>query len=278
MGSQEDGSTGDTGDTGDAVVLERRGGALHVVLDREERRNSLTPAQTTDLAARLEEAAAAEDLRVLVLRGAGSHFCAGADISAAGARRSRDARTGRVHRGVDRGAHRLLTLLQHVEIPIVAGVRGHAAGFGCGLALSADYVVAARSARFSTPFVRRGFTPDSGTTYLLPRLVGVARAKEMLLLGRPVDGEQAADWGLVNEVVDDEELEARLEEVAGELEGAATVAVGLARTLIHRNLHTGYEQALDAETHDVEIAVRSPDFREGIAAFAERRDPRFEGR
>ena len=138
-------------------------------------------------------AAVADDaLRVVVIRGRGDHFCAGAEIGTGertDARRAADRpRTGHLQRNLRASPHRMIRTLFEAEIPIVTGVQGYAAGIGSSLALAGDHVVATRSAQFWVPFVARGFTPDSGTTFLLPQLIGVARAKEMILRGKRVDG------------------------------------------------------------------------------------------
>ncbi len=131
---------------------------------------------------------------------------------------------------------------------------------------------------FWVPFVSRGFTPDSGTTYLLPRLIGVARAKEMILRGKQVDGALAADWGLASRVVDDDALDDAVEEVVQEFAHAPTVAVGLAKQLVFRGYSGDLNDALEREALTEELAVRSDDFKEGMRAFAERRDPDYRGR
>ena len=125
--------------------------------------------------------------------------------------------------------------------------------------------------------VTKGFTPDSGSTWLLPRLVGLARAKEMLLRGKPVDGERAADWGLVSRCVPTDELDAAVDEVVGELASAATVSVGLARVLLHHNLSATLEAAIQNEAVYAELAVRSDDFKEGMRAFKDKRPVDYTG-
>jgi 2-(1,2-epoxy-1,2-dihydrophenyl)acetyl-CoA isomerase len=187
-------------------------------------------------------------------------------------------RTGHVQRGLAARAHRLVRALWESQLPVVAVVRGHASGVGCNLALASDFVVASRTARFAEAFVRRGLTPDSGGSFLLPRLVGVARAKEMLLLGEALTAEEAHQWGLVTRLVDDEALDDEAERLIGRLATAATVAVGLTKSLVHRSLESTLSQALEQEAVVEELAVRSGDFKEGLAAFVEKRDPDFRGR
>jgi 2-(1,2-epoxy-1,2-dihydrophenyl)acetyl-CoA isomerase len=165
-----------------------------------------------------------------------------------------------------------------VQIPIVCSVRGWAAGIGCHLALASDFTIASKTARFWEPFAKRGFTPDSGGTWLLPRLVGIARAKEMLMLAREVTGEQAAAWGMIYRAVEDEELERETEALVAELSEAATASVGITKLAIQRSLELDLEHALEGEGFGLELSSRSQDFKEGLAAFKEKREPRFTGK
>lgn len=265
--------------TAEPLAVVREGEVLRVVLNRPERRNALDRTAMDELTDVVVEAGRDAVVRVIVLTGHGDHFCAGADISDAGRPRAEPPdRTGDVHRVMRASAHRLLMAMWDVEVPVVAGVRGTAAGFGCMLALVADRVVAADDARFTVPYVRRGFSADSGSTWLLPRLVGVARAKDMLLGGRAVTGEQAASWGLVSDAVPVGDLDAAVDAAVASFAAAATVAVGLTRGLVHQNLDGDLRSALRAEEMAVELSVRSPDFKEGMAAFRDGRDPRYSGR
>jgi 2-(1,2-epoxy-1,2-dihydrophenyl)acetyl-CoA isomerase len=165
-----------------------------------------------------------------------------------------------------------------VQVPVVCRVQGWAAGIGCQLALAADFAVAATDARLWEPFSERGFTPDSGATWLLPRLAGVARARRMLLLGEPVSGEQAAEWGLVHEAVPPDALDAAVEALTQRLAAGPTVALGLTKHLLHAGATTPLGDHLQAEAFALELSSRSEDFREGLAAFRDKRDPDFTGR
>jgi 2-(1,2-epoxy-1,2-dihydrophenyl)acetyl-CoA isomerase len=165
-----------------------------------------------------------------------------------------------------------------VQVPVVCRVQGWAAGIGFHLALASDFTVAADDARFWEPFAQRGFTPDSAGTWLLPRLAGMVRARDLLLLGRELTGAEAADWGLVHAAVPAARLDAEVEALAERLAAGPTVALGLTKWL----LRSGQSAALDAHLQDealaLELSSRSEDFREGLAAFAERRPPGFRGR
>jgi 2-(1,2-epoxy-1,2-dihydrophenyl)acetyl-CoA isomerase len=263
---------------GAGVVVERDGGVLRVRLDRPERRNALDPAAVRSVVAALEDAAVDDGLRVIVVSGTGSDFCAGADWVAANAGDGQRPRTGRLQRRTALQAHRMVQLVAEVQLPVVCAVRGTAAGLGCQLALAADFTVAAESSTFWEPFLQRGFSPDGGASWLLPRLVGIARAKELLLLGRKLSGAEAAQWGLIHRAVPDADLAAETAALVSRLAGSATVAVGLAKRAVNRGLELGLVAAMEYEAHALELSARTADFREGLAAFAERREPCFEGR
>jgi 2-(1,2-epoxy-1,2-dihydrophenyl)acetyl-CoA isomerase len=258
--------------------VRQEGPVLRIHLQRPERRNAMTREMLARLTECIESAPDEGSVRVIVLSGEGEHFCSGMDLAAVNERSEQKPRVGDIQRRLPRGANRLIQAMLGVQIPIVCAVRGWASGLGCHLALASDFAIASKTARFLEPFVRRGFTPDSGATYLLPRLVGLARARQMLLLGREIDGEQAAAWGLVHEAVEDAALESAVEEIAQQLAGSATIALGLTKWLLHRALDLDLADALSNEAFALELSSRSRDFKEGMAAFAEKRPPRYEGR
>jgi 2-(1,2-epoxy-1,2-dihydrophenyl)acetyl-CoA isomerase len=261
-----------------SVVIDAVEGVLQLRLDRPERKNALDVAAIGLIVDALESAATDESLRAIVLRGTGDDFCAGADWVASNTAGGPRPRTGSIQRRTPLQAHRLIQLLVEVQLPVVCAVRGWAAGLGCQIALAADFTVAAESSRFWEPFLQRGFSPDSGATWLLPRLVGVARAKELLLLGRELSGTEAARWGLVHRAVADEQLDGAVDELVAELAGAPTVALGLTKRAIHRALESSLAEAMETEANALELSSRTADFKEGLAAFREGRAPRFEGR
>jgi 2-(1,2-epoxy-1,2-dihydrophenyl)acetyl-CoA isomerase len=259
-----------------AVTTSRGGGILRVTLDRPSRRNSLSQPMIEAFVEVLSGAAADDSLRVIHLQGAGTDFCAGADWIATNS--GERPRTGDLVRRIPHGAHRAVELVHTLHLPVVCSVRGWAAGLGCNLALAADFTVTTKDAVFWEPFVDRGFSPDSGSTWLLPRLAGVARAKRMLLLGERVSGTDAADWGLVHRAVADDELDAAAAEVLTRLASGPTVAIGLAKQAIHYGQHATLTQSMNQELYNLELSCRTTDFKEGLAAFQQKRAPEFGGR
>jgi 2-(1,2-epoxy-1,2-dihydrophenyl)acetyl-CoA isomerase len=260
----------------EGVSIASEGGVLRITLDRPSHKNALDPAAIRRIVAALEAAAIDDSLRVVVLGGAGADFCAGADWVAANAGGTRP-RTGSLQRRTKLQAHRLIELLIEIQLPVVCGVRGWAAGLGFQLALAADFAIAADSACFWQPFIERGFSADSGATWLLPRRVGVARAKDLLLLGRKLSGVEAASWGIIHRAVADEELDSAVDALVAQLAAGPTIALGLTKHCIHHSLETGLAAAMEAETFALELSSRTADFKEGLLAFKERRAARFEG-
>lgn len=259
------------------VTVHADGAVLRVTLDRPSRRNSLSHDMIDTLVSALTEAAADDSLRAVHVTGEGNDFCTGVDWvstnEGGGARR----RTGDLVRRIPHTAHRIIELVHTLHLPVVCSVRGYAVGLGCNLALAADFTVAATDAVFWEPFVDRGFSPDSGSTWLLPRLVGLARAKQMLLLGDKVTAAEAAEWGLIHRCVSDAELDDATEDLVARLASGPTVAIGFAKQAIHHSQHATLSQAMTQELFNLELSCRTRDFKEGLAAFRQRRTPDFEG-
>lgn len=252
-------------------------GVLRLRIERPDRRNSLDDPTGLELSRLIIAAGQDEAARAILLLG-GADFCAGSDLAAKNAPTEARPRVGSIQRRLPETFHRLIPTMLETQVPIVAGVRGWAAGLGLHLALASDFCVAAESARFWEPFTARGFTPDSGATWLLPRLVGLARARELLILGRELSGAEAAAWGLVHAAVADDDVDAAAEALAVRLAGAPTVAVGLTKWLLASGTDADLTEQLRHEALALELSSRSEDFREGLAAFRERRDPQFRGR
>jgi 2-(1,2-epoxy-1,2-dihydrophenyl)acetyl-CoA isomerase len=174
--------------------------------------------------------------------------------------------------------NRLIPTMLETQTPIVTAATGYLIGLGLNLVLASDFAVVADDARLRAPFTGMGFTPDSGASWLIPRLVGVARAKEMLLLSREVTGLEAADWGLVHRSAPPKSVSAVAGALVDELAAAATVAVGLTKLLVQRSLTVDLERHLADEALAIELTSRSGDFQEYARARKDRRDPNFEGR
>ncbi len=263
--------------TDEAISTARDGAVLRITLDRPSRRNSLSHSMIDAVVTALSAAAYDDSLRTIVITASGEDFCAGADWVATNSTGQRP-RTGDLVRRIPHTAHRIIELVATIQLPVVCVVRGWAVGLGCNLALAADFTIADTEAMFWEPFLSRGFTPDSGATWLLPRLAGVARAKRMLLLGEKVSGAQAADWGLIYSAVPADRLDAAADELLARLAAGPTVAIGLAKQAIAYGQHATLSQSMNQELSNLELSCRTTDFKEGLAAFRERRDPDFTGR
>lgn len=253
-------------------------GVLELRLERPEKRNALTDQMVAAMIEAVDTAGRDEEVRVISLRAEGGHFCAGFDIvgrnASAGSRRPR---AGSIQRRLPSQAHRLVPLLCQVQTPVVVAAGGWTAGIGLQLVLAADIAVVAEDARLWEPFAERGLTPDSGATWLLPRRIGEVRAREMLLLGRVLSGTEAAEWGMVHRAVPAAELTVAADELVAGLAAGPTVALGLTKWLLHAGVQAPLEQHLRSEAFAMELGSRTEDFREGLAAFKEKRPARFEG-
>jgi 2-(1,2-epoxy-1,2-dihydrophenyl)acetyl-CoA isomerase len=252
-------------------------GVLTLRLSRPEKRNAMDDTMTHAAIDAVDLAGRDEAVRAILLTSDGEHFCSGFDFVARNQEGGKP-RVGSIQRRLPAQAHRLIPLLCTVQVPVVCAVRGWAAGIGLNLALAADFTVAATDARFWAPFVERGFTPDSGATWLLPRRIGEQRAREMILLGRVVDGTEAADWQMIHRAVPVAEVDTVAAELAGTLASGATVAAGLAKWLLHTGATAALDDQLRNEAFGMELSSRSEDFREGLQAFQEKRPPAYGGR
>jgi 2-(1,2-epoxy-1,2-dihydrophenyl)acetyl-CoA isomerase len=259
------------------LVVEPDGTVLRVRLDRPDRRNALTDDMVLALIEIVEAAGSDETVRVIALSGTGDHFCSGFDLGGRGTGGEKP-RVGATQRRMRWQVNRLVPTMLETQTPIVTAARGWVIGLGLHLVLASDFAVVSDDARLRAPFAAMGFTPDSGGSWLLPRLVGVARAKEMLMLGREVGGAQAAEWGMVHRAVAASDVDTIAGALVDELASAATIAVGLSKLLIHRGLGADLERHLADEALAIELASRSDDFHEYARARREKRDPKFEGR
>jgi len=257
----------------ETITLDVTDGVGIVTLNRQEALNALNLQLKAELSAALSEVASRPEVRCVLLTGAGRAFCAGGDITEMDPDR----------RPVE-NRRRMLSLLWDVcmplarsEKPVVAAVNGHAHGAGCSLVMACDIVIAARSAEFSLAFARLGLIPDSGALYFLPRLVGVSRAKELVLTARRFSADEACQIGMVHRVVDDDVLMATALEQARALAAGPSVALGLAKRLLDQAPTLSLDDMMELESYGQALAMSTDDHREGVHAFLEKRPPRFGG-
>jgi 2-(1,2-epoxy-1,2-dihydrophenyl)acetyl-CoA isomerase len=262
----------------DHLRVSLESGVLGITFDKPDKRNALDDDMIGHLVRVLDAAQQDEDVRVVVFTGAGDHFCSGFDIVARNAPTDQKPRVGSVQRRLHVTAHRLVPLIASIQVPVVSVVRGWCAGIGLHVAVASDFAVAADDARFWEPFSERGFTPDSGGTWLIPRRVGDARARELLMLGRVLSGAEAADWGLIHGSAPLDALGPAAAEVVDGLAAGPTVALGLTKWLINEGASESLEGHVRNEAFAMELSSRSEDFREGLKAFMDKRKPGFSGR
>jgi 2-(1,2-epoxy-1,2-dihydrophenyl)acetyl-CoA isomerase len=250
-----------------------------IVIDREDRGNSLTPGMRNAIIDAFASAHTDHAVRAVVLTAIGKRFCTGADIVSGRSDGPRpDPAAGDTRHMISSGAQRLFRAIWECEKPVVCGLNGTAAGIGAHMALACDLVVAARSAKLIEVFTRRGLVPDGGGTYLLPRLVGPQKAKELMFFADDVTADDALRLGLVNRVVDDGALEDAVREWADRLAAGPTRAYAFTKYMVNRSLDGDIEAAFNAEASFVEINRQTEDMAEGMKAFVERRTPEFRGR
>jgi 2-(1,2-epoxy-1,2-dihydrophenyl)acetyl-CoA isomerase len=256
----------------ETVLSETNDGVRTITLNRPDVLNAIDARLGEDLFAAVRDAEAAEDVRCVVLTGAGRGFCTGADL--------RDHAPGVTSLGelLRSRYNRIILRLRTMEKPVIAAVNGVAAGAGCNLALAADLRIASDRASFIEVFTRVGLVPDSGGTWLLPRIIGMGRALELMFLADPLDAASAERVGLVNRVVPHEDLMPRAEEWARRLAQGPTKAYGLIKRGVDHNLAVDLRAALEYEAFLQEIAGRTADHQEGVAAFLAKRPPAYQGR
>ncbi len=256
------------------VLVEQGDGYRALSLNRPDKLNVFDDALHDALRTAIDDADADPACRALLLTGAGRGFCAGADLAATvGPDLTAD--LGDV---LERTFNPLVRRIRALRMPVVCAVNGVAAGAGANLALACDIVIAGRSARFIQAFVKIGLIPDAGGTWLLPRLVGDARARGMAMLGEPVGAEQAEAWGLIWRVVDDERLLPEAQTLAAHLATQPTAAIALMKRVFAEAAGRTLSQQLDAERDGQRIAGSGADFREGVQAFLQKRPATFTGR
>lgn len=247
-------------------------GVLTLTLNRPEQGNALDMAMAQDLLAAVEAAASDKAVRCVVLTGAGRMFCVGGDV---GAFAAADNEAGTFIRTLADKAHESVLVLARMDKPLVALVNGPAAGVGLSLAMAADIVIASDAAHFTAAYTAIGLTPDGGMTWLLPRLVGMRVAQDMILTNRRVAAAEAREIGLVTRVVAAEQLAEEGAKLAGQLASGPTAALGAARRLLAEAQLAPLATQLDSEAASISARADSAEGREGVAAFMARRKPDF---
>lgn len=263
----------------DHLVLDTAGGVAWIRLNRPEKLNPIGTAMREQLDAALKQVERDDQVRCVVLTGSGRAFSAGADVSELAGSGSGDMRSpeqvGRILR------EDYLTMLQRIRTmpkPVICGMNGLAAGIGASFAMACDIRIAAEDSYFSEAFVGIGLAPDGGATWMLPRFVGRGKALEMFFTGQRLSAQEAERYGMVNRVVPAGEVEAECRRLAAQLAQGPTAAIAAAKRAVNHAETAGFEEAVEFEAYLQEVQAGGEDFREGVAAFVEKRPPSFKGR
>ncbi len=259
----------------DTIKFQIDAGVATLTLNRPERLNAFTDAVHVDIRAAMDVLDRDGTVRCLVITGAGRGFCAGADLSARAAQGNAPRDAGA---SLENNYNPLIRRLRDLAVPTIAAVNGPAAGAGMSLAMACDIVIAARSASFLQAFCNIGLVPDAGSTYFLPRLIGRQRAAGMALLGEKLPAETAAEWGLIWKCVDDDKLQAEVAALASKLANGPSKGLGLIKRALQDSWNNDLPRQLDVERDFQRVAGASSDFAEGVAAFLQKRPPKFQGR
>jgi len=255
----------------ETLIVERDAGVVTVTMNRPHKKNAATVTMWRELRDAFAEVADRSDDRVLVLTGAGGAFCSGADLSALGVREEHPLASMRLVADVALELHR-------IPKPTIAKVSGVAAGAGCNLALGCDLIVASDEARFSEIFSRRGLSLDCGGSWLLPRLIGLHRSKELAFFADIISAKEAAELGLVNRVVPAAELDGLVADWASRLAAGPPLSLSMTKTMLNKSFETSMDQALEDEARCQSINFGSMDTAEAMRAFIEKTEPHFRGR
>jgi 2-(1,2-epoxy-1,2-dihydrophenyl)acetyl-CoA isomerase len=256
----------------ETIEFKQEGGIARLTLNRPDRLNSFTVQMHEEVADALSRL---DGARVLVITGAGRGFCAGQDLNDRAVAPGEAVDLGE---SVEKRYNPLIRRITSLPFPVIARVNGVAAGAGANIALACDIVVAARSAKFIQSFASIGLIPDSGGTWVLPRLVGQARALGLALTAEPLPADKAAEWGLIWKAVEDEALDAEVDALAEKFAAAPTRGLARIKTMIRESWGHGLDEALDLQRDAMRELGYSDDYREGVAAFMEKRPPKFTGK
>jgi 2-(1,2-epoxy-1,2-dihydrophenyl)acetyl-CoA isomerase len=259
------------------IILEKSDEIATITLNRPQKRNAFNSRLLGEFVDATEDAAGDTAVKVLIITGAGSAFCSGNDFSEDMPSQVNMPETVKVRQAIASQDKQMLDL-RKIPKPIIAMVNGPAIGAGLGFCLSSDIVIASEDASFGFGFVRLGLHPEAGLTYILPRIVGVAKACELLFMGKVIDAETAERIGLVNLVVPKDKLLSTVREIATNLAKGPSIAIGLIKISLYQSWGEGLRSALENEARANAICASTEDFREAVRAFREKRPPIFQGK
>lgn len=248
-----------------------------LTLNRPERLNALNPGLRNEIHDAIVQADSDDDVRTIVITGAGRGFCSGGDVKAM----NEAHQAGQTSPLLDKVAparDKAVLAMQNTSKPLIAAVNGPAAGAGMNIALACDIRIASTQAKFAQAFVRRGLHPDWGGTYFLPRIVGMAKACELIFSGRLIDADEALQLGIVSQVTEPGELMPAVRALAAQFASGPPIAIRLAKRAMYRGMECSLREALEFETYAQNICRETEDAKEGAAAFVEKREPKFVGR
>jgi 2-(1,2-epoxy-1,2-dihydrophenyl)acetyl-CoA isomerase len=257
----------------ETILTAREGDVLVITLNRPDRLNAMPPQMADEIGSVFYDL---EDARAVLITGQGKGFCSGADLAARGSGNALSQKGGS-HRALSNHYNPAIGMVLRAPVPVVCAVNGPAAGIGCSLALAGDFVLAGQSAYFLQAFVNIGLVPDGGSTWLLARAIGRARAARMMMLGEKIPASQAEDWGLIYRAVEDDALMDEAMALAQRLAAGPTTAYATIKSNLSAALDGGLDDVLRAEAEGQRVAAASNDAREGGMAFLEKRKPAFKG-
>ncbi|TXK52820.1 2-(1,2-epoxy-1,2-dihydrophenyl)acetyl-CoA isomerase [Pontibacter qinzhouensis] len=258
--------------TYECLLFDLEDGVATITLNRPAVFNAFNDKQSYELQDALKQVARQEQVRVVVLTGAGKAFCSGQDLKAAATASQRD-----LSESLEKRYNPIIKAMRHLPKPIICKLNGVAAGAGCSLALACDVIVASSAASLIEVFINIGLVLDSGSSFFLPRLVGSLKAFELSTLGSKVTAAEALQLGMVNKVVEPHELDAAVAELSARYATAPTKAIGLIKRMLNKSYHSSLEEMLEYEAYCQKIAGNSEDYHEGVSAFNEKRKPKFKG-
>lgn len=261
-----------TEETYETIVFENNNGIAKITLNRPEQLNALNYAMLLDLDKAVSRIKEDDTIRVLIITGSGSAFSAGGDVKG-----FENATIRHMNHQMEIG-NRVITNIVNLKIPVISAINGHAVGLGFNFALAGDIIIASEKAKFSEIFIKIGVIPDGGGTFFLPRLIGLAKAKELMFTGRMLDAKEACDMGIVSKVVNSENFEQEIENLAQQFSQAPTKAIGIMKQLLNKSYDHDLQTALSYEQLGQNLVLDSDDYHEGVQAFINKRAPKFLGK